>query len=189
MKKRILIIVVIITFLICASLLGAKIYQDRTNPIRNKIASIDPAEIAGCQVSWTTMYGEHYEYTETDPEIVREIYEAMAHMKFRKIKYDLPFGGPIYYPIALRPKEGKGYAIFSYSMGTVLAPGNIKYMAEITNLDELEEEYHWRTNLKNMLLSAIAAREERINAAGATEPTEATEVTTAHRNEWGVTSF
>lgn len=179
MKKRRIWTTVIPLAAICIGLLGAKIYQDQTNPIRSKVTSIDPAEIISCYIGWPTMDGDHFSYTETDPKIVREIYEAMAHMKFREIEYRIPFDGPTYYVIALWPKEGRGYTIFSYSMGTVIAPGDIEYMAEITNLDELEEKYHWRTNLKNLILSAEAAREERINAANAAEPTEATEVTAA----------
>lgn len=159
MKKRLIWVIAIAAVLICAGLMGIKICRDLDNPIWSKIAAIDSAEIIGCYIGWPTLEGDHFSYTETDPEIVREIYDAMAHMKFREMEYSIPFDGPVYYVIALRPKEGKGYTIFSYAMGTVIAPGDVEYMAEITNLDELEEKYHWRTNLKNLILAAEAARE------------------------------
>ena len=178
MKKHFIWLIVILAVLICVGFLCVKVYQDRTNPIKNRIASIDPEEITGCRIEWITMYDEYYEYIETNPEMVREIYDALAHMRFRKLQYGPPIGQS-YYGIDLVCGE-KEKAIFSYHIGTVLAPGlDVRYMAEITNLDELEEKYHWRTNLKNLILSAEAAREERINAAEATEPTEVTEATAA----------
>lgn len=160
MKKR-KIWILIAAFLVIIALIGIFfLRQEKENPIKDKIVSLDPKKITGCHVEWLTMENEYYSYTETDPEKVSAIYEALRHMKFKEVPYD-PLFGASYYGIDL-VADDKMYAIFSLYDEHVLAPGHARYEAIITNLDKMEEEYGWKTLLREMLGKAAALKDVSI---------------------------
>lgn len=160
MKKKKIIIVLLLFFTILFIIWGIVYLQNRNNPIKEKLNILDPEKITESTIFWINPNHESYEYTETDPEKVKAVYESLSHMKLREKKNMIPCGvcfRGIYFT-----QDGKKYAICSYNAGEILAPAGVDYMADVTNLDELEEKYGWRTILKEMILNAEKAREERL---------------------------
>lgn len=158
--KKVLIIVVITVLLIFS---GAEVIfyiQNQNNPIKKELNNLDPDRITGCTVRWLTMYDEYYEYTETDPVKVRVMYDFFSHMKLKQKKDLMPFGR-YYYGIDFI-QDGISYPICSYRMGEVLGLYGTKYMADVTNRKELDEEYGWGAVMEEMILNAEKAREERL---------------------------
>lgn len=160
MKKK-KIIISLLLFLIILFIIGGMFYlQNRNNPIKEKLNMLDPEKITECTVLWVNPNHESFEYTETDPQKVKAVYEALSHMKLKEKKFIIPF--EVCYRGICLTQDGKKYVVCSYSMGEVLAPAGVDYMADVTNLEELEEKYGWKTILKEMILNAEKARTERL---------------------------
>lgn len=158
-KRKKVLIALTVLFALIVTLGGIILWKDQQNPVKDKLKLLDAEKVTGCRVTWINYDSKRYGYTETNPEKVRKLYEALCHMKLEEEKGGSKTG--IYYGVALI-QDGETYPICAYdSFGQVIVPIEKRYVANIVNWKELDDKYAWGTLFDEMIENAKKEREEQ----------------------------